>query len=257
MSSSIKCPETCPVGPPGPPGPPGSQGVSGHKGDRGTPGQVGRPGEKGLRGSSGLTGSKGERGDTGTVGPPGEPGLTGFPGIKGESGSKGDPGQKGDCATSDNDEIKEGKSEPANKRDWCNLSNAGEIKAKAVLSTSKKVIMLKPDESKTFNEAQSICKNICGKIYFPSTLAENNAVNEIARKNGAVGTDIWLRLSDAETEGIWKDVENREKLTFTNWEEGQPNNHGGDQHYACFQQITGTWGDLSDHQARRHVICEL
>ena len=251
------------MGPPGPPGPPGSQGVSGQKGDPGTPGQVGHPGEKGSRGSSGLTGSKGERGDTGTVGPrgtvgpKGDPGSTGFPGVKGESGSKGDPGQKGDCATSDNDEIKEEKSEPASKRDWCNLSNAGEIIKKTVLSTSKNVIMLKPDSKKNFHEAESLCKSICGKIYFPSTLVENNEVAEIAHKGGSTGADIWLRITDEETEGIWKDVENRENLSFKNWAKDQPNNSGGDQHHASFTGEKGRWGDLPASYRRTHVICEF
>ena len=240
------------MGPPGPPGPPGSQGISGPKGDRGVTGQNGRPGEKGLRG---LTGSKGERGDTGTVGPTGEPGSTGFPGVKGESGSKGDPGQKGDCATSD--KIKEGKSEPPNKRDWCNLQSAGEILAKTVLSTSKKVILLKPDGQKNFIEAEKLCKSICGSIYFPSSLAENNEVYEIARQQKPDNEDIWLRLSDGETEGIWKDPENRETLTFTNWVHGQPNNYDGAQDHVLFFRTLGQWNDVGASQIVKHVICEF
>ena len=247
------------MGPPGPPGPPGSEGVSGQKGDRGVTGQVGRPGEKGLRGPSGLTGSKGERGDTGPIGPRGEPGLTGFPGIKGESGSKGDPGQKGSHGTPGAEGIKGQKGEPGNTRDWCNLSRAGEIKAKAVLSTSKNVIMLKPDSQKNFHGAESLCKSICGRIYFPSSLAENNEVFEIAHKRGSQNEDIWLRLSDEDTEGIWKDAENEETLTFKNWQNGQPNNADRNgQHHAYFLADSGEWGDANaDNSYFAHVICEF
>ena len=121
--------------------------------------------------------------------------LNGFPGIKGESGSKGDPGQEGDCASSSNDEIKVRKTEPVNNRDWCNLHGVIiKIIIKTTLSTSKNIIMLKPDSAKTFDEATSLCKTICGRIYFPSSLAENNEVFKIARKGGSKEEDI--RCSD-------------------------------------------------------------
>ena len=252
--STTGCPQICPMGPPGPPGPPESRGESGQKGDRGTPGQVGRPGEKG---EFGLTGNKGERGDTGIVGQPGEPGSNGFPGVKDESGSKGDTGKKGDCTTSSNDEIKVRKT--VNDQDWCNLHGVIiKILMKTILSTSKNTIMLKPDSAKSFDEAKSLCKSICGRIYFPSSLAENNEVFKIARKTESKSEDIWLRLSDKESEGIWKDPENRDTLTFMNWEKGQPNNYENNQHHAWFSGNSGEWNDIStDKNTTPHVICEL
>ena len=246
---STECPQTCPIGPPGPQGEPGRQG------DRGTPGQTGRPGAKGLRGASGLTGPMGPPGRIGDTG------LTGFPGIKGESGSKGYPGQKGNRGTAGIDGIKGQKGEPGNSgetptRDWCNLSNAGEIIAKTVLLTSKNIIMLKPDSHKTFYEAERLCKSICGRIYFPSTLAENNEVFQIGRKGGSNYGDIWLRLSDEKTEGVWKDPENREILTFENWDKNQPSNSFGKQHHAHFVGNFGKWNDITASHEFRHVICE-
>ena len=197
-------------------------------------GPPGPQGEKGDRGASGLTGP---------VGPPGEAGLTGFPGIKGDSGSKGDPG------------------DPGNTRDWCNLSKTdskvGKIIAKTFLSTSKNVIMLKPVKKKNFNEAQKLCKSICGSIYFPSSLAENNEVFEIARTAKTEHEDIWLRLSDEQTEGVWKDFESREDLTFTNWDKGQPNNYDGIQHRVLFIRNSGKWNDAVFSFLVTHVICEF
>ena len=220
---TTECPQTCPIGPPGPPGPPGSQGVSGPKGDHGVPGPVGFPGEKGSRGESGLT---------------------------------GEPGRKSDCLTSDNDEINERTRKSANNRGWCNLPGViGEIITKTVLSTSKNIIMLKQGDRKTFHKAESLCKSICGSIYFPSSLAENNEVIDIARKGGS--GDIWIRLTDEEAEGIWKDPENRDYLTFNNWEEGQPNNYDNEQHHAAFTGDLGKWNDSPAASAMIHVICEI
>ena len=116
--------------------------------------------------------------------------------------------------------------------------------------------MLKPDTDKTFHEAESLCKNICGIIYFPSSLAENNKVFDIAGKGGSQDQDIWLRLTDEGAEGIWKDPENRDYLSFMNWQKEQPNNSGG-QHHACFIGSSGQWNDAADSNKKRHVICEL
>jgi len=187
------------------------------------------------------------------MGPPGPQGITG---QKGDSGSKGNPGQKGETATSCNDEIKDDKGEPANNRDWCNLLDAGEILAKTVVSTSKNIIMLKKSDKKNFQDADILCKYICGRIYFPSSFAENNEVFEIAKKSANLDTDdIWLRLSDQETEGIWKDPDNRETLTFENWDSGQPNDKWGQEHVNF--KGPGKWNDYHHTHKVRHVICEL
>ena len=228
-------------------GPPGPRGESGQKGDRGTTGQVGRRGERGLPGASGSTGLKGQHGDTGAMGPPGEPGLTGFPGLKGDRGLRGDDGMKGQ------------KGEPY--REWCNLcnlTNSTEIITKTLLSTSKNIIMLKPNVKKNFYDAESLCKQICGRIYFPSSLPENNELFGIALKGGFSFEDIWLRLTDEETEGTWKDPENRETVTFQNWQENQPNNLQNKQHHVSFRGTLGEWGDLdAETFLVTHVICEL
>ena len=167
----------------------------------------------------------------------------------GPPGPQGEPGQKGDRGTP-------GQVRRQNNRDWCNLPYAGEILAKTVVSTSKKIVLLKPDSGKTFYGAGSLCKSICGSLYFPSTLAENNEVFAIASRAKLDTDDVWLRLSDEEKEGVWKDPENRETLTFQNWERGQPNNVKGRQHHANFK-APGKWNDFPATHKFRHVVCEL
>ena len=94
---------------------------------------------------------------------------------------------------------------------WCNLGPQNVI-AKKVLSTKKSVILI--DSDKTWREAYNICKSICGAMYFPSTRIENKEVAALVEKHGA--SWIWLRISDEEREGHWKDPDNKESLTFTN-----------------------------------------
>ena len=138
--------------------------------------------------------------------------------------------------------------------EWCNLEMFNVI-IKTVLSTSKKIVLLKPSEKKSFYHAKSMCESICGNLYFPSTLVENNVVRFIARENGA--QDIWLRLSDHEEEGIWKDPDNKETLTFTDWHDNQPDNYNGNEDYGLFWIMIGKWNDATVLHGVSYIMCEL
>lgn len=120
----------------------------------------------------------------------GERGETGITGSTGEKGAKGEPDY------------------------GCNLESQNVIVTK-VLSTTKRVILIKPDDFKTWKQAYNICKSICGSMYFPSTRIEMNEVVALMKNHG-VSWGIWLRISDEEKEGHWKDPDNKEELTFTN-----------------------------------------
>ena len=89
-------------------------------------------------------------------------------------------------------------------------------------------------------------------MYFPSTLTENNEVLAILQKNGS--NWIWIRISD---EGTWKDPDNKEVLTFTNWDSGQPDNNGGSQSWGYLRSDDGKWGDDGDTGSFSSIVCEL
>ena len=139
--------------------------------------------------------------------------------------------------------------------EWCNLDMVNVI-IKTVLSTSKKIVLLRPSAKKSFYHAKSICESICGNLYFPSTLVENNIVRFIAKDNGAPDHNIWLRLSDHEEEGVWKDPDNKDALTFTNWSEPQPDNFNGIEHFGIFS-YAGMWNDAREAHGVSHILCEL
>ena len=166
-------------------------------------------------------------------------------------GPVGPMGPAGTCGISREPDIV--MKEPS--REWCNLDMVNVI-IKTVLSTSKKVALLKPSEKKSFYHAKSICESICGNLYFPSTLVENNVVRFIAEENGAPEYDIWLRLSDHEEEGVWKDPDNKETLTFTNWANPQPDNFNGYEHFGMFW-YSGKWNDVIQSRGASYILCEL
>ena len=127
---------------------------------------------------------------------------------------------------------------------------------KTVLSTLKEIVLLKLSEKKSFYHVKSIYESICGNLYFPSTLMENNVVRYIAKENGAPDNDVWLRLSDHEEEGVWKDPDNKETLTFTNFADPQPNNSNGNEHFGIFW-YDGKWNDENESHGVQYILCEL
>ena len=154
-----------------------------------------------MRGQNGVNGAKGERGLSGLTGSPGSKGMKGEKGDHGGDGSKGATGAKGETATL-----------------WCNLETENVITKKQLL-TRKNIIILKPNVAKTFQQTILICKKICGGMYFPSSLEENNQVDQIMKIN-SVNT-IWIRISDVAEEGNWLDPDGIQVLSFRNWESGQ------------------------------------
>lgn len=225
INDSSSCSQTCPAAPPGP---------------AGLPGPIGQPGPPGIKGDVGL-GIPGEKGTKGDSGSDGNDGLTGL------KGAKGGPATIPSFLT----------------YPWC-FSNEKQwylekIKVKRVLSTKKNIILLS-GLSKTFKQAKTFCESICGALYFPSSCAEMNEVLSLMSKH-RIGS-IWLRISDEEKEGTWKDPDNKESLTFTFWkrDHGEPDNRYGREHWVTMLNPSaqfgnyGLWTDESHLHTKSHMI---
>ena len=283
-NNSPTCSQTCPTGPPGPPGldgspgadgPPGVKGDTGATGEKGTdgvngqnglPGKNGAHGPPGMKGDVGADGTPGEKGDRGVNGNKGQkgdvgvgiPGEKGAPGVKGTSGSKGErgstglTGDQGPRGSKGSTGAKGAKGGPPSNV-WCNLGTQNVITTDR-LSTGKNIILIKPNGNKTWKEAKNICELICGNLYFPSTLAENNEVFAMMQKNDS--GQIFIRISDEENEGNWKDPDYKEVLTYSNWYSNQPNGGRGENFGAMYSN-DGTWSDKSDTYRISSVVCEL
>ena len=108
------------------------------------------------------------------------------------------------------------------KYDWCNLDNY-DVAVQQRLNSSKEIIVVDEIDSNTYEKAKSVCENICGRLYFPSTLKENNEVESFLnrwRGNRYRWFDfenVWLRMTYNETVGTWYDPDNKEDLTFLNF----------------------------------------
>ena len=123
-------------------------------------------------------------------------------------------------------------------------------------------------DNKTYKQAKSVCEHICGRLYLPSTLKENNEVESVlhsCRVNRRCGSDvenIWLRMTYNETVGTWYDPDNKEDLTFLNF-------HNGDRIRECSRNMEhhavmnykddGKWFSKVGIKSKytSYVLCEL
>ena len=64
------------------------------------------------------------------------------------------------------------------KLDWCNLTQYSSVVTKRLESTSKNILVLDTESAPSFNDAKRACESLCGRLYFPSTLKENEELED-------------------------------------------------------------------------------
>ena len=148
------------------------------------------------------------------------------------------------------------------KQDWCNLDNY-EINVQKRLNSSKEIIVVAAIDDNTYEKAKSVCEDICGRLYFPSTLKENDEVESVLvhhLKNYGYNTNnVWLRMTYNETAETWYDPDNKEDLTFLNFDESDKilDLIFAKQHYAKMD-YDGQWRSRSCfYHYSPYVLCEL
>ena len=153
------------------------------------------------------------------------------------------------------------------KYDWCYLDNY-DVAVQQRLNSSKDIILVDEIDNKTYKQAKSVCENICGRLYLPSTLKENDEVESVLNSclvNRRCGYDIgnvWLRMTYNETVGIWYDPDNKEDLTFLNFHSSDVIREcsGNLEHHAVMNYINDGkwWSRTGTHlQYTSYVLCEL
>ncbi|KAM4702870.1 uncharacterized protein WCC33_011406 [Rhinophrynus dorsalis] len=221
----------------------------------GTHSSSGMPGRDGRDGKEGTKGEKGDRGLQGSRGNQGAPGKLGPPGVKGEKGSPGQKGEQGKSATSEVDVVK---GQLKSLQEELHILQASFNKYNKILifhggKQSGEKVFVTNGQEENFESAQKTCKEAGGILATPRNAAENNAVQEILHAKGDT-IKAFLGISDLQVEGIFKYL-GGDKLTFTNWNLGEPNNSKDNED--CVEiQDNGKWNDIPCSLLRL-VICEF
>lgn len=103
--------------------------------------------------------------------------------------------------------------------------------------------------SKSWDNANSYCRNLGGSLAVPRDSAKNQAMKSLLPSHYR----IWVGLNDKHREGSWKDM-NGNSIGYSNWQRGEPNNYRGGED--CLQlRGNGKWND--DKCSRKfYFMCE-
>ncbi|ELW61471.1 Pulmonary surfactant-associated protein D [Tupaia chinensis] len=103
----------------------------------------------------------------------------------------------------------------------------------------------------SFKDAQKVCEQAGGQLASPRSAAENAALRELVSTQNK---SAFLSMTDIKTEGKFI-YPTGEPLVYSNWQRGEPNNHGGEEN--CVEIFTsGKWNDQNCNK-QRLVVCEF
>ena len=143
------------------------------------------------------------------------------------------------------------------KYDWCNLDNY-DVAVQQRLDSSKDIIVVAEIDDITYEKAKSVCENICGRLYLPSTLKENDEVESVLVGHLKSYGNVWLRMTYNETVRTWYDPDNKEGLSFLNFDPcDNINSTYTREHHAMLDWMGDWWSKAGNMYHSQFVLCEL
>ena len=105
------------------------------------------------------------------------------------------------------------------------------------------------DEALSWSDANAAC--LAAGLQLASVQSE---AEDTLLVTAAAGNTVWIGGTDAASEGTWAWSPSGTPLSYTNWNVGEPNNVGGNEH--CLAAVyTGGWNDASCDILLKYV-CE-
>jgi hypothetical protein len=97
----------------------------------------------------------------------------------------------------------------------------------------------------TWTGAEALAQSIGGHLASIGSFEENDFILKNFGFFDGQDRRLWIGFNDADVEGDWR-WSDGSKVTFTNWNGGEPNNANGVEHYAEMLGSNGAWNDLND-----------
>ncbi|MHC4251684.1 MAG: PEGA domain-containing protein [Planctomycetota bacterium] len=114
------------------------------------------------------------------------------------------------------------------------------------------------DVQVSWPRAKALCERMHGHLVSVTTHEEHEFLLSLCRNKAR---NVWLGFTDSRREGSWMWVTG-EKLTYTRWRPGEPNNWGGNEDYGVLEarvsdspDKSGMWID-ADSKKPRFFVCE-
>ena len=106
------------------------------------------------------------------------------------------------------------------------------------------------NEAYSWNEAEDLCESMGGHLATITSKKENDFIKTLLGENF-----YYIGANDRQTEGQWKWVTD-EEFSYTNWEEGQPDNAFNNEHFLMIYP-DGTWNDLTSKYPNTGFVLEI
>ena len=97
----------------------------------------------------------------------------------------------------------------------------------------------------TWTGAEALAQSIGGHLASIGSFEENDFILKNFGNFDGEDRRLWIGFNDQDVEGDWQ-WSDSSKVTFTNWNSGEPNNSSGIEHYAEMLGSSGAWNDISD-----------
>tara|TARA_B100001093_G_scaffold510318_2_gene575957 strand:+ start:40 stop:693 length:654 start_codon:yes stop_codon:yes gene_type:complete len=109
---------------------------------------------------------------------------------------------------------------------------------------------------RTWLDARQLCQDIGGDLGVIRSAAANTYVYSKLQQNGF--DDTWIGLNDRQNEMAWVWLDGL-PVDYQNWDSGEPNNSGNNEHCGIFLMSDGRAPNWDDRPCDReyHFICEL
>ncbi|XP_025098522.1 C-type lectin domain family 17, member A-like isoform X1 [Pomacea canaliculata] len=106
----------------------------------------------------------------------------------------------------------------------------------------------------TWSAAKEICNGSSSSLVETESEEENSFVHNMMRAHGAqVG--VWLNIDDRTQEGHWVSSTTHQPLTYSKWNDGEPNNM--DDEDCGMMRLPGNWNDLNCQKGDvNNAVCE-
>ena len=95
----------------------------------------------------------------------------------------------------------------------------------------------------SWSGAESYCEVLGGHLAAITSAEEQEIVFNLTRQGTSDG--YWIGGSDRVTEGVWQ-WSSGEEFSYTNWQEGQPDNYNEEDYMIFMSTWEGKWNDVSE-----------
>ena len=103
----------------------------------------------------------------------------------------------------------------------------------------------------TWTEAKDVATGLGGYLVAVNDQTENDWIRARMKDAGYEWNSVWIGYNDELSEGIFEWA-NGSDSTYENWQNGEPNNSGGEDYTELMSN--GRWNDLPNNNTQLYVI---